>query len=399
MSYKQVILHKNKEKSLSRKHPWVFSGAIYAITDGEPSEGEIVKVYDYQKNFLAIGYYNQNTTISIKVLSFENTIIDTNFWKSKINNAIQLRKDLNYWDNEETTCFRLIHAEGDSCPGLIIDIYNETAVVLCYTIGIYHMAQIISDCIVSESEGKIKNVYLKNIGLNKIQDGTFENKYLHLGEDEKNIHFVAKENNNLFKADWIKGQKSGFFIDQRDNRELLAKYVSGKKVLNTFCYSGGFSIYALNNNASLVHSLDSSQKAIDLVEENLVLNQLDKSKHLSIVDDAMDYIKNLETDYDVIVLDPPAFAKSRKTSHKAVQGYKRLNSATIKQIKKGGIIFTFSCSQAVGKQLFRDTITAAAIEANRDIQILHQLNQPSDHPINIYHPEGEYLKGLVIRVN
>jgi 23S rRNA (cytosine1962-C5)-methyltransferase len=391
MSVKSIQIRKGKEHSLLRKHPWVFSGAIY--TDVSSIEdGEVVVIENQKGLFLAVGHF-QHATISVRVLSFEFQEIDQTFFDKAIGNAVQLRLNLGLL-NENNTIFRVCHGEGDNLSGLIIDFYNGVAVIQCHSIGMYRSINLIANALKQAFGDKLKAVYSKSTDTlpERIQP---KDEYL-FGHCE--TPHLATENVVNYKIDWISGQKTGFFIDQRENRALLGKYAFGKKVLNTFCYSGGFSLQALNQNASLVHSLDSSKKAIELTETNVEINSF-SGKHASIIADAMEYMKNLKEDYDIIVLDPPAFAKHRDKRHQAIQGYKRLNAHAIRQIKPGGLIFTFSCSQVVDKFLFTNTVIAAAIEAGRNVRILEQLHQPADHPINAFHPEGEYLKGLVIQVD
>ena len=388
--YKEVILKKNKEESILRKHPWVFSGAIDLI-DEEIADGDLVSVYDSRKRFLAIGHF-QNATIAVRIVSFEEREINQKFFTEKIGNAIQLRKSLGLFSSDNSIC-RLVHGEGDGLPGLIIDFYENVAVVQCHSIGMYHSLSFINKAL-QKNIAELQAVYSKS------------SDTLHAKEIAKDsflfgdvgVPHIAKERGISFSIDWISGQKTGFFVDQRENRTLLGNYAQGKKILNTFCYSGGFSLSALHAGAKEVHSLDSSKKAIELTDANIALNKF-KGKHKSIVADAMEYLKNLDNSYDIIVLDPPAFAKHRDKRHQAIQGYKRLNEMAIKAIKPGGIIFTFSCSQVVDKYLFTNTVIAAGINSGRNIRILEQLHQPADHPINACHPEGEYLKGLVIQVD
>lgn len=390
MSVKSIQIRKGKEHSLLRKHPWVFSGAIYSDVSSI-EDGEVVVIENQKGLFLAVGHF-QHATISVRVLCFEFHEIDQTFFDEAIGNAVQLRLNLGLL-NENNTIFRVCHGEGDNLPGLIIDFYNGVAVIQCHSIGMYRSINLIANALKNAFGDKLKAVYSKSSDTlpERIEP---KDEYL-FGQCE--TPHLAVENGVNYKIDWIAGQKTGFFIDQRENRALLGKYAFGKKVLNTFCYSGGFSLQALNQNASLVHSLDSSKKAIELTEANVEINSF-SGKHASIIADAMEYMKNLKEDYDIIVLDPPAFAKHRDKRHQAIQGYKRLNAHAIRQIKQGGLIFTFSCSQVVDKFLFTNTVIAAAIETGRNVRILEQLHQPADHPINAFHPEGEYLKGLVIQV-
>ncbi len=389
--YKQVILSKNKEESLLRKHPWVFSGAIDLI-DEEILDGDIVTVFDSKEKFLGTGHF-QNATIAVRILSFEETELDQKFFNHILSEAIELRKTLGLFSKENSIC-RIVHGEGDGLPGLIIDFYNGIAVIQCHSIGMYQMIELISQALQNSLGESLKAIYSKSSETLHNKEGIVDS---YIWSTCKTPH-KAKENGIRFSIDWVTGQKTGFFIDQRENRKLLSKYATGKKVLNTFCYSGGFSLFALKAGASEVHSLDSSKKAIELTEHNIHLNKLTEN-HVSIVADAMEYMKTVDNSFDVIILDPPAFAKHRDKRHQAIQGYKRLNEMAIRSIKPGGIIFTFSCSQVVDKNLFTHTIIAAAINSGRKIRILEQLHQPADHPINAFHPEGEYLKGLVIQVS
>ena len=386
-----VKINKNKINSIERRHPWVFSGAISSdVTDIK--DGDIVTVCDHKDYFLARGHF-QHATISVRILTFEDLELNQDFFNKQISNAVELRRKLNLINEKSNIC-RLIHGEGDSLPGLIVDFYNGVAVIQCHSIGMYNSIDLIAEGLKFALGSTLTAIYSKS---SDTLTQRAEGKDAYLFGSCETPH-LALEYGVKLQIDWITGQKTGFFIDQRENRFLLGKYSQGKKVLNTFCYSGGFSLLALQEGAELVHSLDSSKKAIVLTEANVELNDFG-SKHKSIVADAMDYMKDLEEDYDIIVLDPPAFAKHRDKRHKAIQGYKRLNAHAIRQIKPGGIIFTFSCSQVVDKFLFTNTIIAAAIEAGRNVRILEQLHQPADHPINAFHPEGEYLKGLVLQVD
>lgn len=396
MELKTIVLSKGKEKSLERKHPWLFSGAINRIisnTGEAPAIGELVEVVDAKNIFLALGYFSE-ATIAVRVISFEKVAIDQSFWDKKIQTAYNVRENLGLTNNTNTNIYRLMHAEGDGASGLIIDFYNGTAIVQAHSIGIYNALDEISLALQNVYGDKLIAIYNKSAeSLSKQTNEKVENEYIYKN-GEPNL--IGLEHNSQFNLDWINGQKTGFFLDQRENRQLIANYSKGKKVLNTFCYSGGFSVYALKAGATEVHSVDSSQKAIDLTDANIKLNKL--KKHTSFVSDTLDYLKENTIDYDVIILDPPAYAKNQKAKHNAIQGYKRLNLMALKQIKPGGILFTFSCSQAVTRKLFYDTLTAASIESGRNIRVLHHLSQPADHPVNIYHPEGEYLKGLVLYV-
>jgi 23S rRNA (cytosine1962-C5)-methyltransferase len=391
MNYKSVQIRKGKEQSILRNHPWVFSGAIFTDVSGL-QDGEVVEVHDFKGRFLAIGHF-QHATISVRILSFKETNIDAAFFNEKIGNAVNLRLKLGFL-NKNNNIFRICHGEGDSLPGLVIDFYNGVAVIQCHSIGMYNVIELIANALKNALGENLTAVYSKSS--DTLPERMAPEDRCIIGSSE--TPHPAIENGVHYQIDWVKGQKTGFFIDQRENRALLGKYAFGKKVLNTFCYSGGFSLQALNKGADLVHSLDSSKKAIELTEANVAINSF-KGEHASIVADAMEYMKELKEDYDIIVLDPPAFAKHREKRHQAIQGYKRLNANAIRQIKPGGLIFTFSCSQVVDKYLFTNTVIAAAIESGRNVRILEQLHQPADHPINAFHPEGEYLKGLVIQVD
>lgn len=391
MTYPILHIRKGKEQSLMRRHPWVFSGAIESSTESL-KDGDLVCLMTRKDQFLGIGHF-QHATISVRILSFDYEEIDQAFFDRKIQKAVDSRLNIGLLTNQNNI-FRVCHGEGDELPGLVIDFYNGVAVIQCHSIGMYFSVELIAQALKKAFGKKLTAVYSKSTDtLPKRTDVT--DAYL-FGSCE--TPHVALENGVKYNIDWITGQKTGFFIDQRVNRRILGEYSKGKKVLNTFCYSGGFSLQALNHGASLVHSLDSSKKAIALTDDNILLNNYSE-KHLSICADAMDYMKDLQEDYDIIVLDPPAFAKHREKRHQAIQGYKRLNAHAIRQIKPGGIIFTFSCSQVIDKALFTNTIIAAAIESGRNVRILEQVHQPADHPIHAFHPEGEYLKGLIIQVD
>jgi 23S rRNA (cytosine1962-C5)-methyltransferase len=390
MHYPRIILKKDKDHSLYRKHPWVFSGAI-DLVDDELKDGDLVSVLDSKQKLLGIGHF-QHATIAVRILSFQDSIIDADFFYLKLRQSYATRISLGLL-SRTNSIFRICHGEGDGLPGLIVDFYAGVAVVQCHTLGMYKQITAIKEALIKVIDKQLVAIYCKSKealhGIDGVEDG-----YLH---GSSSVPHAALENEIMYHIDWINGQKTGFFIDQRENRTLLGRYATNKKVLNTFCYSGGFSLQALKKGATLVHSLDSSKKAIELTDQNLNLNSF-RGKHVSVIADAMEYIKDLPEDFDIIVLDPPAIAKHRDKRHQAIQGYKRLNAHAIRQIKSGGIIFTFSCSQVVDKALFTHTVIAAAIEAGREVKILEQLHQPADHPISAFHPEGEYLKGLVIQV-
>jgi 23S rRNA (cytosine1962-C5)-methyltransferase len=388
-----IILKPKKEESLQRFHPWVFSGAIQRI-EGKPAEGDIVEVIDNQRNFLALGHY-QIGSIAVRVLSFQNISIDTDFWNQKIQQAYELRKSLGLILADKNNTYRLIHGEGDMLPGLIVDVYDDTAVMQAHSVGMHEIRTLLAQTIV-KNVPEVKNIYYKSETTLPFKAAIEpEDGYL-IGKVSEKLQAI--ENGLQFQVDWLRGQKTGFFVDQRDNRSLLEHYATGKSVLNMFCYTGGFSVYALRGGAQLVHSVDSSAKAIELTNSNVALNFPNDTRHTSFAEDAFKFFQTNEQKYDLIILDPPAFAKHREAIHNALKGYKRLNAKAIEQIKPGGILFTFSCSQVITKDQFRLAVFSAAASCGRNVRILHQLTQPADHPINIYHPEGEYLKGLVLWV-
>lgn len=391
--YTRVILSSGKDQSLRRFHPWVFSGAIKKIK-GDVSEGDVVEVFDNKDNYLGTGHY-QIGSIAIRIFSFEKIIPEYSFWKSKIEKAYNYRIQCGVI-NENTNVYRLVFAEGDNMPGLIIDFYNGTAVLQAHSIGMYLIKDDIVNALKDVYGTNLKAVYDKSAEtLPKKSNINATNGYLF---GNSNSMTPVIENDCKFYVDWIEGQKTGFFIDQRDNRNLLAHYSKGKSVLNTFCYTGGFSVYAAKAGASIVHSVDSSKKAIELTDKNMHLNNM-SSIHESFAADTFDYLKDKENQYDIIILDPPAFAKHHDVKHNAVMGYKRLNAEAMKIIKKGGLLFTFSCSQVVDNKLFYNTIMSAAIQVGRTAKVIHHLTQPPDHPVNIFHPEGQYLKGLVLYID
>lgn len=394
MEQKTIKLKKGKAESLKRFHPWIFSGAIASVPDGT-EEGELVRVADNAGHFLAIGHY-QIGSIAVRVLSFDEREIGGGFWEERIAEAYRLRCAAGLARGaEDNNVFRLVHGEGDRLPGLIVDVYGDTAVMQAHSVGMHANREQIAEAIVRATDGYVANVYYKS-------ETTLPFK-AHLGQENGFLRGnaagnIATENGLKFHIDWLKGQKTGFFIDQRENRNLLEHYASGRNVLNMFCYTGGFSVYALRGGARSVHSVDSSAKAIDLTNANVELNFPDDTRHKAFAEDAFRYIERAGSDYDLIVLDPPAFAKHKDALRNALKGYTRLNAIAFEKIRKGGIVFTFSCSQAVSKEQFRLAVFTAATQSGRHVRILHQLHQPADHPINIYHPEGEYLKGLVLEV-
>ena len=390
--YPQIILKKGKEESLKRFHPWVFSGAIQAIEEGI-EEGDTVCLVNRNGDFIAVGHY-QEGSIAVRVLTFEDREIDDDFWHSRISSALKMRQSIGIADSPSNNTYRLVHGEGDNLPGLIIDVYGDTAVMQAHSIGMHKVRKEIAKALVDVMESRISNVYYKSETTLPFMDATDMNGFIYGGSDNN----VALENGLKFRVDWLKGQKTGFFVDQRENRSLLEKYAAGKRVLNMFCYTGGFSFYAMRGGAQLVHSVDSSAKAIDLTRENVSLNFPGDQRHEAFCEDAFKYLEKAGDNYNLIILDPPAFAKHRGALHNALKGYTRLNQKAFEKIERGGILFTFSCSQVVTKDHFRNAVFTAAALAKRNVRILHQLHQPDDHPINIYHPEGEYLKGLVLYV-
>lgn len=389
-----ATLKSKKDQSVRRFHPWIFSGAIKGW-DGTPVDGHIVEVRANKGALLGYGYYQDNSSICIRMLSFGTEDLEEGFWEEKLQKAWNRREKLGLTNNDATKMFRLVFAEGDELPGLIIDMYNGHAVIQCYALATYNAANTVLSFLKEKMGDNLISAYVK-VPEHLSTLHNIQSDCIHGSNPD---HCIASEHGTQYLINWKTGQKTGFFIDQRDNRKLLGDLSKGKKILNTFCYSGGFSMEALKGGAAEVHSLDASELALEELEENLKLNKLEHLKHRSIKADAMEYLKNMDTDYDIIVLDPPAFAKSISARHKAIQGYKRLNARAMEHIKPGGIIFTFSCSQVVDKFLFNNTILSAAIASNRKIKVLGQMHQPPDHPYSIYHPEGEYLKGLVIQVD
>ncbi len=387
-----IRLKPKKEENVLRFHPWIFSGAIHSVS-GRPQESDLVRVVGYDGTFLAIGHY-QIGSIMVRILSFTDRPIDRAFWQERIRSAYALRRAISLAGNPQTDAYRLIHGEGDNLPGLVVDIYGRTAVMQAHSVGMHTVRETLASILVEEIED-VENVYYKSEGTMPFkapvrpQDG-----YLIGGTAD----CTATENGLKFHADWIGGQKTGFFIDQRENRSLLESYAKGRNVLNMFCYTGGFSLYAMRGGAALVHSVDSSAKAIELTDRNIAMNFGSDPRHTSFTADAFSFLDNIRDRYDLIILDPPAFAKHRDALHNALQGYRRINAKAFSQIRPGGILFTFSCSQAVSREQFRLAVFSAAAQSRRSVRILHQLTQPADHPVNIYHPEGEYLKGLVLYV-
>lgn len=389
----KIYLKRGKEESLKRYHPWVFSGAIQKMDEGI-SEGDVVDVICNDGSFIGKGHY-QVGSIAVRILSFDNEPIDSNFWHARLLSALNMRISIGIADNPNNNTYRLVHGEGDNLPGLIIDCYGETAVMQAHSVGMHYCREEIAKELVNVMGNRIKNVYYKSeTTLPYKADLGQENGFIYGGTEED----VALENGLKFHVDWLKGQKTGFFVDQRENRSLLEKFAKGKRVLNMFCYTGGFSFYAMRGGAELVHSVDSSAKAIELTNKNVGLNFPGDERHAAFCEDAFKYLERAGSNYDLIILDPPAFAKHRSVLRNALKGYTRLNVKAFEKIRPGGIVFTFSCSQVVTKDNFRNAVFTAAAQAGRKVRILHQLHQPADHPINIYHPEGEYLKGLVLYV-
>ncbi len=391
---KTISLKAKKEESVKRFHPWIFSGAI-ARKSSNLQEGDVVRVVSASGDFLGIGHY-QEGSISVRILSFEEEPIDSYFYKRRIEEAYKMRLEMGLLRNDNNS-FRLIHGEGDNLPGLVIDIYGKTAVMQSHSIGMDADKQIIVAALREVLGENLENVFYKSEGTLPFKEAIdFNDEYLLGG---KNVESEARENGLSFNIDWLRGQKTGFFIDQRENRSLLEKYARDKSVLNMFCYTGGFSVYAMRGGAKEVHSVDSSAKAISLTDENIRLNFGEDARHQSFTADAFRHLKELPKNaYELIILDPPAFAKHRSAVNNALQGYKRLNLAAMEKIKENGVLFTFSCSQVITKEQFRLAVFSAAAMSGRRVKILHQPTQPADHPINIYHPEGEYLKGLVLQV-
>jgi 23S rRNA (cytosine1962-C5)-methyltransferase len=389
-----ITLKAKKEESLRRFHPWVFSGAIDRM-DGQPEEGDLVRIVSKSGEFLAVGQY-QIGSIAVRIFSFDEEPIDDDFLRRRLQVAFELRQTLGLIRGDENNAYRLVHGEGDHLPGLVIDVYAHTAVMQAHTPGMHRLRRRLAEALIQVAGADIRHVYYKSeTTLPFKADLDPENGYLIGGEGNTDI---AVENGLKFHVDWLKGQKTGFFVDQRDNRSCVEHYARGRNVLNMFCYTGGFSFYAMRGGANLVHSVDSSAQAIELTRRNVELNFPGDTRHEAICEEAFKYLDRAGDQYDLIILDPPAFAKHRKVLHNALQGYRRLNAKAFEKIRPGGILFTFSCSQVVTKEDFRCAVFSAAAQSGRRVRILHQLHQPADHPINIYHPEGEYLKGLVLYV-
>lgn len=388
-----IILRKGKEESLKRFHPWIFSGAVHHI-EGEPDEGDIVEVLNNEGKFIALGHW-QIGSIAVRVLTFRKQPINLDFWKKRLASALDVRKSIGVAGTDNNNMYRLIHGEGDNLPGLIIDIYGKNAVMQAHSVGMHVSRMQIAEALKAVMGDDLKAVYYKSETTLPYKASLGQENGFILGESDDN---VAIENGLKFHIDWLKGQKTGFFVDQRENRQLLEKYAHGRKVLNMFCYTGGFSVYAMRGGAEVVHSVDSSAKAVDLVNANIELNFPGDKRHKAFAEDAFRFLDQMDGSYDLVILDPPAFAKHKDALKNALRGYTRLNAKAFEKMPSGSILFTFSCSQAVNKDQFRTAVFTAAAMAKRKVRILHQLHQPADHPINIYHPEGEYLKGLVLWV-
>lgn len=397
--YKTIVLKKGKEDSLARKHPWIFSGAIQRF-DKDLQEGSVVRIVSAQGDFIAIGHW-QIGSIAVRVLSFEDERIDADFYIKRIATALDVRRSIGLLRADETdghtanTTFRLVHGEGDNLPGLIIDIYGRTAVMQAHSVGMHADRTTVAEALKNVLGDGLEAVYYKSETTLPYKAELGQENGFIFGQSDNNI---AIENGLKFHIDWLKGQKTGFFVDQRDNRMLLEQYSKGRRVLNMFCYTGGFSVYSMRGGAELVHSVDSSAKAVELVNRNMELNFPDDTRHKAFAADAFKFLDEMAGNYNLVILDPPAFAKHRDALKQALRGYTKLNAKAMEKMPKGSILFTFSCSQAVNKEQFRTAVFAAAMQTGRSIRILHQLHQPADHPINIYHPEGEYLKGLVVYI-
>lgn len=394
----KVFLKKGREESLRRFHPWVFSGAV-ANVQGRPEEGDLVEVYSQDGEFLAAGHY-QVGSIAVRILSFDNSALRPDFYEIMLGRALEVRMAAGLAMSSETNCYRLVHGEGDNLPGLIIDFYDGVCVMQAHSVGMFRAKKQICEALKKVYGDSLKAVYDKSSGTAPFKAGLeLIDGYLYRRDDYKDNEGVVLENGHKFYVNWTEGQKTGFFLDQRENRALVGRLAKGRNVLNLFCYTGGFSIYALSNGALHVDSVDSSSKAMAMVDRNVALNGFDQSLHTSLCCDAIDYLKNVpEGKYDLMIVDPPAFAKHRGVLKNALRAYQRLNAAAIAKVAPGGFVFTFSCSQVVDKESFALAVFSAAAQTGRSVRILDRLNQPADHSVNIYHPEGEYLKGLVLYV-
>ena len=390
----QLYLKRGKDESLRRFHPWIFSGAVHHL-DGQPQEGDLVRVFTADGDFIALGHW-QVGSIAVRVLSFIDEPIDTAFWHRRLATALDVRRSIGLTDRPNHNTYRLVHGEGDNLPGLVIDIYGATAVMQAHSVGMHRCRHDLAQALKEVMGKNLHHIFYKSETTLPFKAGLGqENGFLFGGDADD----VALENGLRFHIDWLRGQKTGFFVDQRDNRSLLESYAAGRSVLNMFCYTGGFSVYAMRGGARLVHSVDSSAKAVDLTNENVALNFPGETRHQAFAEDAFRYLQQMDdAAYDLIILDPPAFAKHKDALRNALKGYTRLNARAFEKIAPGGLLFTFSCSQAVSKDQFRTAVFTAAAQSGRNVRILHQLHQPADHPVSIYHPEGEYLKGLVLYV-
>lgn len=395
----KVILKKSREESLRRFHPWVFSGAVAQII-GEPAEGDIVAVYASDGSFLATGHY-QIGSIAVRVLSFDSDVLSPDFWETMLSRALRERVALGlHREGSDTSCYRLVHGEGDNLPGLIIDWYDGVCVMQAHSAGMFRARLQIAEALKAVYGDSLKAVYDKSSGTAPFKAGLdLVDGYIYRRPGFNDDDQIVSEYGHRFIVNWTEGQKTGFFLDQRENRRLVERYAAGRNVLNLFCYTGGFSIYALAGGAVHVDSVDSSRKAMELVGRNVALNGFSASQHTGVCGDAMDFLKTVPADrYDMMIVDPPAFAKHRGALHNALRAYQRLNAAAISRVAPGGLVFTYSCSQVVDKETFALTVFSAAAQTGRSVRILDRLNQPADHPVNIYHPEGEYLKGLLLYV-
>lgn len=391
-NFPRIVLRNSKVNAVKRFHPWIFSGAIKQ-TDASLQDGDLAEVYSESGEYLATGFFSPGS-IAVKVLSFQKVSDLPKLLLDKFRRAYNVRKQLGLAGNPATNCYRLVNAEGDGLPGLIVDWYNGTAVLQAYSIGLYRLRSLLADCLQEVYGSDLKGIYDKSATVLRGSTEPTDSPYL-LGASSQG---EVLEYSHRFLVDWEEGQKTGLFLDQREHRRLLAQYARDRRILNTFCYSGGFSVYAVQAGATLVHSVDSSAKAIDWTSHNMALNQVPADRHQAFAADVFDFLKTCDTSYDVIVLDPPAFAKSLSARHQAMMAYKRLNRQALNQLQPGGLLFTFSCSQVVEPEHFTGAVTAAAIESGKQIRVLHRLTQPPDHPTSIYHPEGLYLKGLVLQV-
>ncbi|MDR1257705.1 MAG: class I SAM-dependent rRNA methyltransferase, partial [Tannerellaceae bacterium] len=392
MSYCKIVLKPDKEESLLRFHPWVFSGAIQSI-GGNPEEGDLVSLFSAKGQYLATGHY-QIGSIAVRILTFNQAPVDDAFWRERISSAYSLRLALGLAGANDNNTYRLVHGEGDNLPGLIVDIYARTAVMQAHSVGMHHARRQIAAAIKEVMGDSLLTIYYKSETTLPYKANLSDEDGLLYGNE---VEDIALENGLKFCVDWQKGQKTGFFVDQRDNRSLAERYAGGRRVLNMFCYTGGFSFYAMRGNAALVHSVDSSSRAISLTKKNIEMNFPGDLRHEAYAEDAFKYLERAGNTYDMIILDPPAFAKHKNVLRNALKGYRKLNAIAFDKIKSGGILFTFSCSQVVSREAFRLAVFSAAARSGRSVRILHQTAQPADHPVNIYHPEGEYLKGLVLQ--